>query len=336
MKRGLSPVVVGAFVIGAALLAVVTLLSFGAGGLFKDSYRFVVLIENSSVSGLDLGSPVKLSGVRIGRVESVTAHYEPAAGTIVVRVVCDLDADAARSLIPDVASTPDQLVHDLIAAGLHARLSYTGITGLLYVDLGIHSASMSAVVVYESGTGHPVVPLAPSFLSEFAESMSTIAARLAAVDFAGISERATTLLDQLTAATADFDLARTATRVEGAAGAVEAFVADPALRGVVSSMSATLEDLRAMFASLKEATPELRDDLSRVLDEAAAALGQLNRTAASLDVFVGARSGLPEELAHTLESVQRAADALERFADYLERNPGALLRGRSDATPAKP
>ncbi|MGH8021006.1 MAG: MlaD family protein, partial [Opitutaceae bacterium] len=199
MKRRLSPAVVGAFVIGAALLAVVALMSFGAGGLFKDTYRFVVLIENSSVSGLDLGSPVKLSGVRVGRVESVTAQYDPGANNIIVRVVCDLEADTARSLIADGQRSPDKLMHDLIVAGLHAELNYTGITGLLYVDLGMQPSDEPAQVAYEQDTGHPVVPLAPSFLSEFADSMSSIAANLATVDFAGLSVRANTLLEQLTA-----------------------------------------------------------------------------------------------------------------------------------------
>ena len=67
MKTKLSPATIGAFVLGAFGLIVIALLSFGGVSLFSKPQRFVVYFDES-IHGLDLGSPVKLRGVRVGRV----------------------------------------------------------------------------------------------------------------------------------------------------------------------------------------------------------------------------------------------------------------------------
>jgi hypothetical protein len=65
MKTKVSPAIVCAFVIGAFALSVIALLSFGGVSLFSRPQRFVVYFDES-IHGLDLGSPVKLRGVRVG------------------------------------------------------------------------------------------------------------------------------------------------------------------------------------------------------------------------------------------------------------------------------
>ena len=67
MKTKISPAVVGVFVLGAMLLIVVALLSFGGVNFFSKPQRFLVYFDES-IHGLDLGSSVKLRGVRVGRV----------------------------------------------------------------------------------------------------------------------------------------------------------------------------------------------------------------------------------------------------------------------------
>ena len=66
MKTKVSPTIVGLFVLGALTLGVAALLMFGGVNFFSKPQRFVVYFEES-IHGLDLGSPVKLRGVRVGR-----------------------------------------------------------------------------------------------------------------------------------------------------------------------------------------------------------------------------------------------------------------------------
>ena len=69
--------IIGAFVIGAVLLAVVGVVVFGSGKLFKKVDNFVLYFEGS-VKGLNIGAPVTFRGVRIGSVTGITLRANPA------------------------------------------------------------------------------------------------------------------------------------------------------------------------------------------------------------------------------------------------------------------
>ena len=64
MKTKVSPSVIGMFVVGAFALLLIGLLSFGSVSMFSKPQRFLVRFDES-IHGLDLGSPVKLRGVRV-------------------------------------------------------------------------------------------------------------------------------------------------------------------------------------------------------------------------------------------------------------------------------
>ena len=96
MKAKLNPVVVGTFVLGGLVLIVVALLSFRSLHLFSKPARFLAYF-NESVSGLDVGSPVKFRGVRVGRVAVLQVRY---------------DEQARRSLVAVTAELEENTVHD--------------------------------------------------------------------------------------------------------------------------------------------------------------------------------------------------------------------------------
>src|SRR5256885_8902940 len=106
MKTKISPAVIGAFVIGAFALGIISLLSFGGVSFFTKPQRFLVYFDES-IHGLDLGSPVKLRGVRVGRVVDLNIRYDEKNNHSVVVVTCELSknklADAAGAQI-DVTS----------------------------------------------------------------------------------------------------------------------------------------------------------------------------------------------------------------------------------------
>src|ERR1051325_10347820 len=94
------------FVLGALALGIIALLSFGGLSLFSRPQRFVVYFDES-IQGLDLGSPVKLRGVRVGRVVDLNIRYDKKNNHSVVVVTWELSknklADATGAQI-DVTS----------------------------------------------------------------------------------------------------------------------------------------------------------------------------------------------------------------------------------------
>ena len=101
MKTKISPAVVGLFVLGAMLLVLVALLSFGGVNFFSKPQRFVVYFDES-IHGLDLGSAVKLRGVRVGRVADLNVQYNASTNKSVVAVLCEF----SRNIIIDDQGKP--------------------------------------------------------------------------------------------------------------------------------------------------------------------------------------------------------------------------------------
>jgi paraquat-inducible protein B len=67
MSARANPTMIGAFVVGAAVLVVVALLVWGGTGFLNRKLDYV-LVFDSAVTGLQKGAPVMLRGVRVGEV----------------------------------------------------------------------------------------------------------------------------------------------------------------------------------------------------------------------------------------------------------------------------
>src|ERR1044071_7952145 len=140
MKTKASPAIVGAFVIGAMLLGGVAVFAFGGVNFFAKPQRFVVYFDES-VHGLDLGSQVKLRGVRVGRVVGLNIRYDQRRHQSVVAVLCEFNKDVMtdnRGVVVDVANRAE--LEKLVESGLRAHLGVLGLaTGLLFVELDFHN-----------------------------------------------------------------------------------------------------------------------------------------------------------------------------------------------------
>ena len=131
MKTKVSPAVVGAFVLGAFTLGVLALLFFGGVSFFHKQQRFLVYFDES-IQGLNLGSPVKLRGVAVGRVVGLAIRYDPAKNHSVVAVVCEFDRNRitdSKGVMIDVSNRNE--LQSLVDHGLRAQLGVVGLaTGL--------------------------------------------------------------------------------------------------------------------------------------------------------------------------------------------------------------
>ena len=63
---------IGAFILGAVALMVVSLVVFGSGKFLKKTYKYAIFFR-SNTSGLSIGAPVKLRGVQMGTVVDIAA-----------------------------------------------------------------------------------------------------------------------------------------------------------------------------------------------------------------------------------------------------------------------
>lgn len=335
MKTKLSPAVVGLFVLGAFALGVIALLSFGGLSLFSKPHRFMVYFDES-VHGLDLGSPVKLRGVRVGRVVDLAIYYDDQANRSVVAVTCELN----RNVVTDARGTELKItgprdIKTMVDRGLRAQLGVLGLaTGLLFVELNFFDPAEYPPQELSEQPKLVVIPYVPSAISEFQASFSEILADLKKVDFAGLSKDVKTLLTTANAKVSDLDVKGLGAKVGRAADAVTAFADSPETKQALVNLNETLAATRSAIARIDSQVGPVSDDLKKTLEAAQSALKTLESTAVTTRRFVQQQGQVGDEVTVALRQVAEAASALENLASAIERNPSSLLVGKKK--PEKP
>jgi len=330
VKTKISPAIVGVFVLGGITLALAALFAFGGVNFFARPQRFVVYFDES-IHGLDLGSPVKLRGVRLGRVVNLNIRYSSSRNESVVAVVCELSRNTLtddRGAIIDVSDRGE--LQKLIDRGLRAQLGVLGLaTGMLYVELDfadpkVYPAPVTATVEVK----HAVVPAIPSAISEFQANLTEILNDMKRIDFAGIGNDLRGLLVDTRKQINGLDLAALNREWTDAGRSIQELVSSKDIPRVVENLNAVINDLRGTLGRIDSAVEPTATELTATLAQAKTTLASFNSAAVSAREFIAAQSGLGDEAARALSQLGEAASAVQRLADYLERNPSSLITGR--------
>lgn len=340
MKTKVSPTVVGLFVLGALLLAVVALFSFGGVNFFSRPERFVVYFDET-IHGLDHGSPVKLRGVRIGRVVGMNVRTLPAASgggepRAVVAVVCEL----SRDVVADGKGAPVDVsdrgeLQRLIDEGLRAQLGVQGLaTGLLYVELDFYDpARYPAKTRADMASTLVEMPAVKSAISEFQANLTEILNDIKRIDFARMAEELQGLLADTRRQVNSADLATVSREWAEAAKTIRTLVDSPQTRELLANGASASRRLDAILASVEKNAGPSAEELGLAIKETRAALTEFTETTTVIKRFVHAQQNLGDDASKAFVRLGDAAAAVARLADFLERNPNALLSGR--ATDAK-
>ena len=329
MKTKVSPAVVGAFALGAFALGVIALLAFGGVNLFSKPQRFVVYFDES-IHGLDLGSPVKLRGVRVGRVADLVVRYDQAKNRSVVVVTCEFSRNTLTDRAGAVIDVSDRgELQTLIDQGLRAQLGVQGLaTGLLFVELNFVNPKEYPTDNRMIEVRYAVVPAMPSAISEFQASASEILSKIRRIDFEGLTGELKLLLGDSRKQVAGLDLKGVSAQWQRTGAAIETLVASPEIKQTFVTLNATLVDLRATLAKLDGQVAATGTDVQATLAQTQVTLQNFSATATTLRNFINAQQGLGEGAGEAFGKLAEAADAVQRLADFLERNPNALLTGR--------
>jgi paraquat-inducible protein B len=336
VKTKVSPTIVGLFVLGALLLGIVALFSFGGVNFFSKPERFVVFFDES-IHGLDNGSPVKLRGVRIGRVVGLKVRaVPPEPGSTqprsVVAVVCEL----SRNVVADARGNPIDVsdrakLQHLVDEGLRAQLNVIGYaTGLLYVELdffdpGAHPVRSRDLVE----SNYLEMPAIPSRSAEFLRNLNEILANINDADIPGLAREARGLLVDVRQQVRGADIAALSREWTVAAQAISGLAASPELKETLTHAASASARLDRVLADLEKTVGPSSEQFHLVLQEAHAAMGQLTETTAVMRRFINAQQHLGDDASRAFVRLGEASAAVARLADFLERNPNALISGRA-------
>lgn len=337
MKTKVSPAVVGLFVLGALVLGLVALFSFGGINFFSRPERFVVYFDES-IHGLDLGSPVKLRGVRVGRVVNISLRYVPATNKSVVAVACELN----RNLIANekgelIDVTEAGKLQGLVDRGLRAQLGVIGLaTGLLYVELDFLDPALYPETPRTDLVSQYVeMPAVPSAISEFQANLTEILNDVKKIDFNGISREVQGLLADVRRKINAMDTGALVAEWTKAGASMRELASSPELKQSLVSLSAASQKLDAILAEFAKNGPT-GESLAKTIEDVRGTVTAFNSTAVTVQKFINAQQNLGDDASQALIKLGDAAAAVRELADLLERNPSALLTGRKQPQQTKP
>ena len=320
MKRRASPTIIGAFVLGAFVLALAGIVVFGSGTSFRRATRVVMYFEGS-VAGLDIGAPVEFSGVRVGRVADMKLAYDdrdtfviPVYAEILQGVVFAADGDPLERIGPA----------RLVEMGLRARLeSASFVTGKLKVSLMFLPGAEARLVGWDPDVFE--IPTVPGML----ESLIRTLEGLPLTNILNDAHRAVRAVADLVEDPATAEAVRALREAGDTAAALMARLdreVDPASR----QFHDTLQALEAVASTLQGEMPMVAASFRDAAAATASSLEAASAAMTRLEKTFDPASPLRFEVATLVEELRDAARALRTFLDMIERDPTALIRGRSN------
>ena len=289
----------------------------------------VNVIFDDNISGLTVGAPVELSGLRIGKVSSLTGVVDyNQFGDSRVRLSALLSIQPAQLGLPgDVtADAALTLLQDRVANGLRARLASASLlTGGLKIELVVDETAPPARLIADEGE-LPVMPTTASAVSESAASVEGVFTRINNLPIEELLNSAIGFLDAAEAFVSDEDLRETPQDVRTLLSDLSGLVNSEDVRNVPASLNATLTRVEGLVAQLEE--QRLAEKMIEALDAAA---GAANSVSASVE-------GLPELMAQ-IESLAAKAEELkveELLAELTELTQSADTLLQADTTKALP
>lgn len=355
-RKRIDPRVIGSFVVGAVILSVAGLLFFGPGGFLSETRKYVIYFD-SSVKGLNVGSPVRFRGVKIGQVKEINVRVRPSDFKFNIPVVIEIEpsrikAEGTKQGLLEALKTTvqgeDPMI-SLVDKGLRAQLQLDSlVTGQLYVNFDMFPDA--PLVLTENTSDYPELPSTSSSLEELTKTFEDLPLKELAQKLINSAEGFEQIITSpsLHNALGKFDTTTTQINL-----LLENL--NDQLLPLVSSLRDTLQQTQNTMSHLDAKIDPLTQNLEQTLHQAENIMGrvdsrvepfsnQLNNT---LETFQNAAqkateamqqvkqltendSLLVEQLSATLQEVNRTARMVRYFTNELDNDPQILLRGRTE------
>lgn len=337
MSKKANPALIGAFVSGAVVLAVIAIMIFGSGRIFRDTERFILYFQDS-INGLEVGAPVKFKGVRIGQVTNIYIRFNQDDTSPHVPVVIEIDTGRlSNTLGVEVdLGAPDVFKEQVEILGLRAQLQQASfVTGMLFVELDYYPDSATPFYIQQADheTGEKrflEIPTVSTGFTEVIKKVSKMVDQISKIDFARIGDLTTDILVKVDDGLGSFDFPEINDKTVAVLTELNAFLNDPETKALSANLNLTLADGRTLINNLDAQLDPIMGKLSETTDAANKTLEEFQTVARSVNIMLEPDSPLRYEIDNALREFAGASRSIRILADYLERNPSALLTGKGD------
>ena len=281
--------------------------------------RYIRMRFDQPLRGLAVGAPVEFLGIDIGKVVSLNLEYDAKERRFPLEVGAVIYAQRLGHAYRDLADAAiagkehagaASVIGVLVARGLRAQARIGNlITGQIYIALDF--VPNAPQVSFDVAAKPLEIPTAPGSLDKLQEQLADVMGKLRKIPFDRIGAN----LDRTLA-----ELDQTLKQVNGRSL--------PQLNGALEQFNG--KTLPQLNSALEQFNGKTLPQINSTLEGA-------QRTLRGADRALSADSPLQQNLAATLEQLQRTARSLRALTDYLGAHPEALIRGRQpDQAPQPP
>ena len=300
MSRHPNPVLIGTFVLGGVALLITAFVAIGSGAFFTHTLRYVAYFDGS-ITGLQVGAPVRFRGAPIGAVTDIRLELVEATGNVMLPVTFEIKKESMHQVRAqrrnETAEDTAALIRSLIERGVRATLAFESIvTSQLYIQLDFNP---EVPIVHHRGLSeYPEFPTAPSPLQVLGETLKRLP----------LEALVTSLQNVL----------------EGMHSFFESSDLQDTLQSIHELANKASQSLDTLSAQLSPALQGAGDTIG----EAQQTLREIQRVMAAVQKAIAQGSPLNYHLLSTAEDISGAAKAIRALAEYMQRHPEALVFGK--------
>jgi paraquat-inducible protein B len=315
MSKAASKTLIGAFVLGAIALGVISVVVFGSGKFFTKRPVYVMFFEGS-VKGLNEGSPVNFRGVNIGSVKDIELKFDAKGLNFLIPVYVEIDPTKITGAKSTIGSV--EVWEELTQKGLRAQLELQSfVTGQLMINVDFFPGKPARYIGMDKR--YPEIPTVSSPLDELLRTAEQLPLK--------------ELFDKLLKS------------IEG----IERVANSPQIGSSLESLSEGLKESRKILAkidgeigplmtNLKETSDSIKTfadksqnvpaAMEKTLDTAKASLKQAEKTFISVQKLASDNSVLVYQIDSALEEVTKASRSVRSLSDYMYRHPESIIKGK--------
>ena len=240
----------GLFVLTGLGLLVAGVLFFSTGALSEEIYQIETYIDES-VHGLEIGSPVKHRGKKIGTVNDISfvrveydlrpedPQFSEYGRYVIVRMT--IDNPPFRT---DHADQVTGVVAQEIRNGLRTRLASQGITGLMYIEIDYVDPERNPALATSWVPKFDYIPSTTSTITQLVGSAENVFAKLEETDIIGVAAQLKTFLQHADEALVAAELPARSAELSGLIAELQARIAGPEIDAMLNDAMATTASLR--------------------------------------------------------------------------------------------
>jgi ABC-type transporter Mla subunit MlaD len=312
----------GLFILIAFIALVAGAITLGAGRMFEKSIDVETCFDES-ISGLEVGAPVKHRGVTIGHVQSIRFPNELTSSKATTEpfkyILVEMAVDP--QIVADITQRRLKPVIDqMVANGLRARINQSGITGSAYIELNYLDPNRYPIARVPVRTQDLFVPSAPGAFNQVIDAVTDIATKLQKADLDQVVRHVDSLILHVDQSVQDLQVAELRTKtlaildhVQSASARLEQILDDPKLATVISDLPEISGRVRSVTARVDELVKNGK------LDQSAA---NLQHTLAQTDELLATQS---DNVRSILEDLRATIANARELTEDVKTTPSRLL-----------